>query len=245
MVQIGVDQSDSSISSVILFTSNLLWREDVVSMLSNVVARRRVVRHHDNLAAFLCQTHSNLRASLPHHLGEMPSDRSVTAWLSSEGVVLDLRVPTINSSLCLLLSCPSTGHVEVLSILVGMPMLEAVHCHQIICPFLCHIVELVVEFEGWHAMFGSVRVVGSQRVLPKFVEVNWCNVDLLGAFTSRNTTPGPCHACSWRKAATNSLLWQDRTCSQNHQACAQNRQKHLLVFEGVLPGVRQENTLCN
>ena len=32
---------------------------------------------------------------------------------------------------------------------------------------LCHVVELVVEFEGWHAMFGSVRVVGGQRVLPE------------------------------------------------------------------------------
>ena len=92
-----------------------------------------------DLAAFLCHTHSNLRASLPHHLqvqnqsesyvsnqvsrhqkvqnqseqivlffksslkapkrlnaylGEMPSDRSATAWFSSEGVVLDLRVPS-------------------------------------------------------------------------------------------------------------------------------------------------------
>ena len=69
-----------------------------------------------DLAAFLCHTNSNLRASLPHHLqgqdqseqivlffqiksqgrdlGEMPSDRSATAWFSSEGVVLDLRVPS-------------------------------------------------------------------------------------------------------------------------------------------------------
>ena len=77
-----------------------------------------------DLAAFLRHTHSNLRASLPHHLqvqdqseqivlffqiksqgtktpecldlGEMPSDRSATAWFSSEGVVLDLRVPSNN-----------------------------------------------------------------------------------------------------------------------------------------------------
>ena len=70
-----------------------------------------------DLAAFLCHTDSNLRASLPHHLqvqdqseqmksslkalkslsaylGEMPSDRSTAAWFSSEGVVLDLRVPS-------------------------------------------------------------------------------------------------------------------------------------------------------
>merc|ERR1712156_452986 len=109
------------------------------------------------------------------------------------------------------------------------------------CPFLCHIVELIVEFESWDSVLGSVHVVGSQRVLPKFAKVHWCNVDLLGAFTSRNTTPGPGHARSWRKAATNSFLWQGRPCSQNHKTCAQDREKHLLVFEGVLPGVRHEN----
>merc|ERR1719370_2558228 len=56
-----------------------------------------------------------------------------------------------------------------------MPMLKTVHCHQVICPFLCHIVELIVEFESWDSVLGSVRVVGSQRVLPKFVKGCLCS----------------------------------------------------------------------
>merc|ERR1719357_1460255 len=53
-------ESDSSIPSVFL-----LRRKDVVSMLSNVVARRRVVRHHDDLAAF-CATPTPT-SELPFH----------------------------------------------------------------------------------------------------------------------------------------------------------------------------------
>ena len=54
------------------------------------------------------------------------------------------------------------------------------------------------------------------------------------------------HLVTWRKAATNSLLWQGRARSRCHQACAQDREKHLLVFEGdlgVLPGVWHENAV--
>ena len=41
---------------------------------------------------------SSLKAlkRLNAYLGEMPSDRSATAWLSSKGVVFDLRVPSNN-----------------------------------------------------------------------------------------------------------------------------------------------------
>ena len=39
---------------------------------------------------------------------------------------------------------------------------------------LCHIVELVVEFEGWHTMLGSVRVVGGLSVLPEKEKKDFC-----------------------------------------------------------------------
>merc|ERR1719447_1082958 len=80
-----------TISNLIIKLILKVW--NVVMVLSRV-SRRGVVGHHDHLAALLPDPDSKLSASLPHHLGEVPSLLAVARVFKF--VVLDLRIPTIN-----------------------------------------------------------------------------------------------------------------------------------------------------
>merc|ERR1719391_1926503 len=90
------------------------------------------------------------------------SDGSAPAWFFSKGVILDLRVPTVDGSLCLLLCCPSTGHVNVLPVGVVWPVLKGVFSYEMVRPFLCESVELGAKLKRSHSMLRSVGVVCCQ-----------------------------------------------------------------------------------
>merc|ERR1719352_699952 len=98
---------------------------------------------------------------------------------SSKLVILNLRVPTVDRSLCLLLCSPSTGHIDVLSVVVVWPVIKFAFSNEFFSPFLCKSIELGADLESGHSVLCSVAVVRSQRVLPELVEVNGVSVQLL------------------------------------------------------------------
>merc|ERR1712002_1249409 len=110
----------------------LLWCRNVVNILANIVARGRIVSYNHNLASLLGNADSKLGASFPHHLGEMASGGSTPAWFLSKGVVLDLRVPIVDSSLSLVLCIPPPRPVEVFSVVVVSPVLKGAFSYKVV-----------------------------------------------------------------------------------------------------------------
>merc|ERR1719500_1922486 len=175
-------------------STSLLGCRNVVNILSTKVSGGRIVGHNHHLASLLSDTNSNISASLPHHLGEMASDWSTHAWFFSKGVILDLRVPTVDGSLCLILCSSSAGHEDVFTVVVVRPVLEGAFSYEVVSPFLSESIELGVDLECSHSVLGSVVVVRCQGVLPELVNVHRVSVQLLGAFPSSCTAPAPGHA---------------------------------------------------
>merc|ERR550539_1388033 len=152
----------SEVQSSVELSTSLLGCRNVVNILSTKVSGGRIVGHNHHLASLLSYTNSNISASLPHDLGEMASDWSTHAWFFSKGVILDLGVPTVNGSLCLILCGSSAGHEDVLTIVVVWPVLEGAFSYEVVSPFLCKSIELGVDLECGHSVLGSVAVVRCQ-----------------------------------------------------------------------------------
>merc|ERR1711950_53699 len=152
----------SEVQSSVELSTSLPGCRNVVNILATIVTRGRIVGHNHNLASLLSDANSNISASFPDHLGEMASDWSTPAWFPSKGVVLNLGVPTIDGSLCLILCSASAGHVDVLAIFVVWPVFEGAFSYEVVSPFLCKSIELGVKLECSHSVLGSVGVVRRQ-----------------------------------------------------------------------------------
>merc|ERR1719500_1030090 len=160
-------------------STSLLGCRNVVNILSTKVSGGRIVGHNHHLASLLSDANSNISASLPDHLGEMASDWSTHAWFFSKGVVLNLRVPTVDGSLCLILCGSSAGHVDVLTVVVVWPVLEGAFSYEVVSPFLGKSIELGAKLECGHSVLCSVAVVRTQELNTDPVDVNKFRQDSL------------------------------------------------------------------